>query len=236
MNKIVINNLSTWSYARSEAINMLCTNLSFAGANVNKILLTSSHSQEGKSTIAMDMLRKMAELGYSAVLVDADLRMSSIATVYDLQFPESKGYGLAHYLAGKVEMDDVIYETNVTGAYLVPVGRTVSNPLQLLNSERFHQLLESLAQRYNADYVLVDSPPLGLVIDAAEIAKACDGSMIVVEYNAVHRRELQDVKDQLEQTQCPILGTVLNQVDYGNMYRKNYRKYNYYNKYNHYYR
>ncbi len=233
MHQIVIDQLPPWNYARSEAINMLCTNLSFSGSDVKKILITSSHSGEGKSTTAMDVMRKMAELAHSVVLVDADLRRSMISSTYHLQFPDSQGVGLAHYLAGRASMDDVLYETNVPGAYMVPVGRTVSNPLQLLNSDRFRQLLDYLAQR--ADCVLIDSAPLGLVIDAAEIAKSCDGTLIVVDYNSVHRRELQDVKNQLEQTGCPILGVALNRVNYNDyMSKRYYYKSYYYSGYNKY--
>ena len=89
------------------------------------------------------------------------------------------------------------------------------------------------------DYVIVDAPPVGVVIDAAEIAKVCDGTMIAVHYNDVRRQELLDVKQQIEQSGCPILGTVLNQVDYDNYlgrkyYYKSYYKYSRYKKYGYY--
>lgn len=235
MKKIVIGNLPEWDYARSEAINMFCTNLSFSGNGIKKILITSSHAGEGKSTIAIDATRKIAELCHSVVLVDADMRKSVIAAEYDIQYPDDSQKGLAHYLAGRAEIEDVLYETNIPGAYMVPVGRTVSNPLQLLNTDRFWKLMDYLAKA--ADYVLVDTPPLGMVIDAAEIAKSCDGSVIVVDYNAVHRRELQDVKAQLEQTGCPILGAVLNRVKYNDyMSKRYYYRSHYYNGYHKYYK
>ena len=156
-----------------------------------------------------------------------------ISAKYTLQFdvPEEK-YGLSHMLAGMVEEDQVLYQTNISGAYMVPVGREVSNPLPLLNSPRFAHLLNYLAQRL--DYVLVDAPPVGTVIDAAQIAKNCDGTLIVVNYNSVRRQELLDVKEQLEQTGCPILGTVLNMVEYDNYLSKKYYYRSYYSKYEQY--
>ena len=159
------------------------------------------------------------EVCKNVALVDADLRRSMISAKYTLQFdvPEEK-YGLSHMLAGMVEEDQVLYQTNIPGAYMVPVGREVSNPLPLLNSPRLAHLLNYLAQRL--DYVLVDAPPVGAVIDAAQIAKNCDGTLIVVNYNSVRRQELLDVKEQLEQTGCPILGTVLNMVEYDNYLSK----------------
>ena len=82
-----------------------------------------------------------------------------------------------------------------------------------------------------ADYVLVDAPPVGLVIDAAQIARSCDGTLIVVNYNQVRRQELIDVRDQLEQTCCPILGTVLNMVEYKSYLSKKYYYKSYYSNY-----
>jgi capsular exopolysaccharide synthesis family protein len=125
-------------------------------------------------------------------------------------------------------MKDILYTTNVPGLMMVPVGRTVANPLPLLNSARFSGLMEEMNKI--ADYVIVDAPPVGLVIDAAEIAKSCDGTLFVVRYNEIRRRELAEARQQIERTGCPILGAVLNQVSfdaYAN--RKYYKKsYGYY--------
>ena len=230
MNSLKITRFPAQGYACNEAVNTLCTNLSFSGENVRKIMITSSHASEGKSWLTMNVMRTMARLGKSVVLVDGDLRRSVIASRYGIQFdnPEHK-FGLAHYLAGKVEEDDIIYSTDIPGAYIVPVGREVYNPLPLLNSDRFDMLLDDLAKR--ADYVLVDAPPVGLVIDAAQIAKSCDGTLIVVNYNQVRRQELIDVRDQLEQTGCPILGTVLNMVEYKSYLSKKYYYKSYYSNY-----
>ena len=70
--------------------------------------------------------------------------------------------------------------------------------------------------------MLVDAPPVGAVIDAAQIAKSCDGILVVVAYNEVRRQELIDAVRQLEQTGCPILGTVLNQVKFDSYMSKKY--------------
>ena len=230
MNALSIGSFPPLGYACGEAMNTLCTNLSFSGENVRKVMVTSCHADEGKSYLSMNIMRTMAKLGKTVVLVDADLRRSVISSKYGLRFPDAEhAWGLAHFLAGKADMDDVIYQTNLLGAYMVPVGREVSNPLPLLNSQRFDQLLEELARQ--ADYVIVDAPPLGTVIDGAQIAKSCDGTLIVVNYNAVRRQELLDVKAQLEQTECPILGTVLNMVAYDNYLSKKYYYKSYYKSY-----
>ena len=236
MKQAKITKFPPLSYAGNEALNTLCTNLSFAGENVKKIMFTSCHAEEGKSFLSMNVMRTLAQRGKTVALVDADLRRSVINRNYGVQY-DGDGKGLSHYLAGMVEMDEVIYQTDIPGAWIVPIGRDVPNPLSLLTNSHFSQLLDALAKK--VDYVIVDAPPVGVVIDAAEIAKVCDGTLIAVHYNDVRRQELLDVKEQIEQSGCPILGTVLNQVDYDaymgrKYYYKSYRgyhKYGYYNKY-----
>ena len=197
MNALTIRHFPPLSYACSEAVNTLCTNLSFAGENVKKIMLTSCHASEGKTFLSMNIMRTMAKLGKTVVLVDADLRRSMIGSKYGVQFQQEKPSGLAHYLAGMASENEIVDE-----------------------------LLDSLAQR--ADDVIVDAPPLGAIIDAAEIAKSCDGTLIVVNYDGVRRQELVTVKEQLEQTGCPILGTVLNMVKLDNYLSKKYYYKSYY--------
>lgn len=233
MNELNIGRFPPQEYAGAEAINTLCTNLSFSGENIKKIMVTSCHASEGKSYLTMNIMRTLAKLGKTVVLVDADLRCSVITSRYGIQFSNpDRRMGLAHYLAGKAEEEDVLYRTNINGAYIVPVGREVTNSLQLLNTPRFERLLDDLAKR--VDYVLVDAPPVGLIIDAAQIAKFCDGTLVVVSYNAVRRQELIDTKNQLVQTGCPILGVVLNMVEYDNYLSKKYYYKSYYSAYDRY--
>ena len=232
MNKIVFKRFAAVSYPVNEALNTLATNLSFVGLGVKKIMITSAQASEGKSFISMNLMRKMAERGKRVVLVDADLRRSVIARTFAVQFETGeKGYGLSHYLAGIAEKEDIVYQTNIPNAFIVPVGKSVPNPIPLLLTGRFQELLNTLAEQY--DYVIVDAAPVGVVIDAAEVARSCDGTLLVVGYDQVHRQELLEVKRQLEQTGVPILGAILNQVDYKSYTGKKYyyNKYQYYNHY-----
>ena len=233
MNTLKITQFSPLSYTGAEAVNMLCTNLSFSGENVKKIMLTSCHASEGKTYLSMNIMRTMAKLGRSVVLVDADLRRSMIIQKYGIQFEsEEQAMGLSHFLAGMADEGSVIYETDIPGAYLVPVGRKVSNSLPLLNSQRFQRLVDDLAEQF--DYVIIDAPPIGLVIDAAQIAKFCDGTVLVVGFNSVRRQELVDAKDQIAQTGCPILGAVMNMTEYDNYLSKKYSYKSYYSHYGYY--
>ena len=235
MNKIEISRFPALSFPCAEAVNMLCTNLSFSGENVKRIMITSCHASEGKSFLSMNVLRTMAKLGRRVVMADCDLRRSSIAQHYGIRFPDSENpLGLSHLLAGMAEESDVIYEMDIPGAYLIPAGKTVSNSLPLLNSARFGALMQSLGEQY--DYVIADAPPVGVVIDAAQIAKYCDGTLLVVGYNTVRRQELIDVKSQIDQTGCPILGTVINRAEYDGYLSRKYAYKSYYSSYGGYYR
>lgn len=232
MNTLEFRKLPQLSYPVNEAFNTLSTNISFLGRDTKKLMLTSSHASEGKSFTSLSLARKLAERGKRVVLVDTDLRRSMIVSTYGVKFPQdSKKYGLSHYLAGIAEQHEVLYKTNVAGMDFVPVGRELLNPLPLLVSNRFQALLDRLAEAY--DYVIVDAAPVGVVIDAAEIAKYCDGILLVVNYNQVHRQELIEAKAQLEHSDCPILGTILNQVDYDGFTNK---KYYYKSHYSNYYK
>lgn len=223
MKHIDISRFAPLDYAGQEAVNTLCTNISFFGSKMKRIMLTSTYMSEGKSFVAMNLLRTMAKYGKCVCLVDADLRRSYISSQYGLQYEDEQNrFGLAHLLAGMTDVDNVLYSTSIEGAYIVPVGREVSNPLPLLNSEGFADLLDHLATMF--DYVIVDAPPIGTVIDAAEIAKSCDGALIVVKYNEIKRQELIEVKEQLEQTECTVLGAVLNMVEYDKYLGRKYYK------------
>jgi len=229
MNRINIMRFPPLGNAGEEAINTLCTNISFAGTNIKRIVITSCRAGDGKSFMAMNIMRTLAKLGKSVILVDGDLRRSVLASRYSFQFDQDYKHGLAHYLAGMDTEKDIIYSTNIPGAYIVPIGREVSNSLALLASPLLSQLMDRLAGM--ADYVIVDAPPLGAIIDAVEIAKSCDGSIIVVSYDNVRRQELIKVKEQLEKAEKPILGAVMNKVRMDGRIKDKYYYNMYYNGY-----
>ena len=224
MNKLSFTRFSPLTYANQEAFNTLCTNITFAGSNMRKVMVTSCHASEGKTYVSMNILRSMAQLGYNVVLVDCDLRRSQIKSRYGVQISSGSGNGLSHYLSGQCSIEDILYETNIPGAYYVPIGHEVKNSLALLQDERLKTCMDQLAKVF--DYVIVDAPPVGVIIDAATIATACNGTLIVVKYNSVASKELIAVKEQIERSGSEVLGTVLNDVSFESLSSKKY-----YNKY-----
>ena len=203
-----------------------------------KILVTSSVEDEGKSFVAFQLWRMLAESGKKVVLVDADIRKSILKSRYKISADIKDHKGIAYYLAGTAEISDVIYETNITNGYMVPVVYTMSNPALLLQSERFPYLLNLLAEKF--DYVIVDTPPLDYVSDGNLVASHCDGAILVVRAGVTSRRLVASSLKQLEAAGCKLLGTVLNRAELknssyyyrygGGRYSKYYRNY-YYSSY-----
>lgn len=218
-------------YSVNEAINTLCTNLLFAGAGMKKIMITSCRPHEGKSFISMNLMRSLALIGKKVVLVDFDLRASVLQGEYGIriQTPDAEKYlGVTGYLSGKCEVKHILGKTDIENAYMILAGRTVMNSLPLLNTQRMENLLNELSEEF--DIVLVDSTPIGTIIDAARVASVCDGTVFVVHSGEIRRQELKQSVEQIERTGTEILGYVLNKYDErkvgdGGYYRKQYYRY-----------
>jgi capsular exopolysaccharide synthesis family protein len=228
MGKIDIN-IPEMPYAVEEALNRLRINVKFCGNNIKKIMVVSSVPNEGKSFVSMHLWRMLAEAGLKSVLVDADLRNSVLKSRHDFQSAEKELHGLDFYLSGLSDYRDVIYQTNIENGDIVPTSNLLENPSTLLEDPRFQQMLDGLAEEYR--YVIVDVPPLGLVADGALIASMCDGAILVVNSGEVSRKLVKQSVDQIEQSNCKLLGMVLNKADIaGHAYGK-YGQYKYYGKY-----
>lgn len=196
------------NYFIKEAFNTLRTNVLFSGKQVKTIVVTSCFAHEGKSTISFEMSRSLAEAGKQVLLVDADLRKSVMVTRHTT---ERGVCGLSQLLSGQVSMDAAIYHTQVEGLDVVFSGPYPPNPTELVGQSAFKEFLDANRDAY--DYIIIDAPPLGLVIDAAVIASVCDGSILVINTGHVKYRIAQGVKEQLEKSGCKLLGVVLNQAN-----------------------
>lgn len=197
-------------FKTNEAYKSLRTNISFAGDDIHTIALTSSVPNEGKSAVSFNLARAFAEDGKKVLYVDADIRKSVTIARYGVDI-ETKG--LTHYLSGQKQLEDVIYDTSIKNLNIIFTGQVAPNPAELLGNNRFKKLLSTKREEY--DYIIIDCPPLGSVIDAAIIAKECDGAIIVIETDNVSYKLVQRVKKQLDQSGCRILGAVLNKVEMG---------------------
>lgn len=228
-NKIILNNLDDVEYRRREAFNSLRNNLQFCGADLKAFLLTSCGANEGKSTVSFELARSMADSGKKVLLIDADLRKSVIVKRYHIQTTAKQLKGLSHFLSKQAAVPEIICETNVDGMDIILTGPISPNPTELLEGDTFDILLKYAKERYDA--VIIDSPPLGMVIDAAVIAPKCDGTLLVIESAETSYHIAVDVKKQLEMAGARILGTVLNKVPVDKNGYYNYGYYKYYGEY-----
>ena len=214
-NYLEITNFPKLDFICHEAMNTLCTNLSYCGKNVRKIMITSRYAGEGKSYISMNLLRTLSQLGRRTILIDTDLRASGIQSDYRLRYSTKERYGLSEYLSGQCELKDAVYRTNLPNTYMIPAGHEAPNPLQLLDTQAMQNLIDQLAE--NFDVVLVDTPPVGVLVDAVAMAKFCDGALLVVGYRKGKQQEIGEVVGSIQRTGCKVLGAVLNGVKFNKM-------------------
>lgn len=208
MKKIRMHLPDNNDYRMVEGMNQLKTNLMFSGDNIHSIMITSSVPNEGKSSVAFNLARTLAENEKKVLLVDCDLRKSVMVGKYHM---EGVNKGMTHYLTGQATCDEIIYETEEAGFYIAVAGRLSPDPTSLLNSELFEDFIKYARERF--DYVVIDAPPLGWVIDAVIIGQLTDGAVIVIEQGVLKRKIVQDVVKQLKMGGIRILGAVLNKVD-----------------------
>ena len=200
------------NYFYEEALKTLRTNIQFAGADIKTILVTSSFPNEGQSDVVFQLAKetdiRKAVLGQRN-LVDSDVK------------------GLSQYLSGQAPVRDILYGTNYENMDVIFAGPMAPNPSELLNGKVFAKLMIELKQRY--DYVLIDTPPMANVVDAAIVGKVCDGAILLIESGFVGYRAAQKAIKQLEKSGTHMLGAVLNKVD--TKKEKYYSYYSYGSKY-----
>ena len=191
-----------------EYYNFIRTNIQFSGRDLKVITLTSAQTGEGKSTTSVNLAISFAKAGFRTLLIDADTRNSVMSGT----FKSKERYdGLTSYLSGNAELSDVICDTTVDNLMVIPAGQVPPNPTSLIQNDNFKSMIETVRGLY--DYVIIDTPPLGLVIDAAILAHHSDASLLVVKAGADKRRTITKLKEQLEQSGSVFLGVILNKYD-----------------------
>jgi capsular exopolysaccharide synthesis family protein len=144
-------------------------------------------------------------------VIDTDMRKSVyVGRLRAASTDGSEIFGLSHFLSGQKKLEDVLYGTEVPGLFMIFAGPTVPNPTEILEKKYFEELLQFAREHFH--YVLLDCAPIGAAIDAAVIAKHCDGAILVIAQGMASSRLILNVKKQLEASGVPVLGAVLNKV------------------------
>lgn len=207
MEKTTLKLNGSGDFFTQEAYKTLRTNLLFCGQDIQVVAVTSCHENEGKTTIVLNLAKSLAELGKRVLVIDADMRKSVMAGRHtNARNPA----GLSEILTGMVKLTDGLYATQDDKLHIIFSGKYPPNPVELLSGKYFARLIDETRKVY--DYVLIDTPPLGQVIDAAVIAPLCDGTILVMAHNSVRLKQAREVVAQLNKSGCKILGVVRNNI------------------------
>lgn len=199
------------SFAASEAYKRLRTALIFSlpkkENQIARIIgMTSAAPGEGKSTTSIHLAYAMADVGKKTLLIEADMRLPGISKFLNL----SDVQGLSDYLAGEVD-DEINIISRIEAKenlFILPAGSIPPNPSELLDSSRMNELLQKLSDKF--DFIIIDLPPVGAVVDALIVGKLVDGMLLVVRKDYGNKKALNDAVRQCNFSQIKILGFVFN--------------------------
>jgi capsular exopolysaccharide synthesis family protein len=223
---LIINNGVPANF--SEAFRGLRTNVLFSSAEVGGrvLVVTSTGPGEGKTLVTCNLAIGMAMAGQRVLLIDADMRRPRAHQALRMD----RDPGLSNFLVGAARATEVVKETSVRNFHVMPAGTPPPNPAELLGSKRFADFLTALQARF--DLVIIDTPPVMAVTDAAVIGYRASGVLFVIAADATSRHAAQTALDQLEHAHVRFVGAVLNRVDlegnayyYSKYYRKEYAGY-----------
>lgn len=216
MGKLIEINLSIVSkdFGTIESYNTLRTNLLYT-ENLKVITITSTLPDEGKTVSAFNLAKSFTEIGKKVLLIDGDLRKSSLKKYLEVRGTIS---GLSEVLTKQI--DDVVNSTNIKNLDVIFSGKTPPNPSELLSSKVFESFIDKMKDIY--DYIIIDTPPVNIAIDSVIIGRVSDGAVIVVRNDFVKRSEIKRAKLELERNNVRIIGVVLNRVKKTQLDYKNY--------------
>ena len=233
MKNVVINDIKKQNYSIRESFKALRTNFLFCGSENKVVLITSCVKNEGKSTVSIELSKSLSLSEKKVLLIDSDLRKSVLSSKYTSN--EGEVLGLSEYLSSQATLEDVLYSTQHENLNIIFAGAVPPNPVELLGSSKFEALVTEMRNVY--DYIIIDAAPLGAVIDASVVSAFCDGAAMVISCGEIGYRFAKDVKQQLEKSNCKIIGAILNRVPtksssyYSRYYKKYYGKYSRYSGY-----
>lgn len=208
----------------SESYRRLQNNIIFSDPDKNyqTIIVTSSRKSEGKTTVSANLAVSLAEGGKKVLLIDSDLRRPNIHTFTG----EAREPGLSDIFYEDKSINAAIKPTIAPAVYAITAGQSIPNPAAVMQSKRLRSLLDEL--KYHYDHIIVDTPPFGVITDAAPLMQKADGIILVAKFNTTQTYELEQTIENLQRVNAKVIGTVL--TAYKHRKSAEYYYYNY--KYN----
>jgi capsular exopolysaccharide synthesis family protein len=212
----------------AEAFRAVRTNIIFSSAEEGSrtLVITSTGPGEGKTTFSANLAISLAQTGQKVLLIDGDMRKPKLQEAFGV----AQEPGLSNLLVGTAKASDCVRKTRSAGLWVLPAGKIPPNPAELLGSQRFRDFLAGLKEHF--DWVILDSPPVMAVIDAAVVAYRATGVVFVVGAEMTSRHNAASAIRQLENAHAKFVGAVLNKVEiekhhyyYSQYYRKEYARY-----------
>ena len=214
----------------SEAYRSFRTNIQFSNLEKKRkiLLVSSSSSKEGKSTTVANLAVTLAQMGSRTLIVDSDMRRP----VQHVLFSLDRAYGLTDVLLGNLSLEGAIKGTDIDNLDVLTCGDIPPNPSEMLASEKMQNLMDELKAMY--DIILMDSPPIIAVTDAAILSTRVDGMLLVVASGEANKKEIERALNLLSNVNTQVLGVILNGIDIKRIYGSYYYYYHYYQYYYYY--
>ena len=192
----------------AEAYRTIRTNVQFSAVNkdLKTIAITSATANEGKSTIVSNLGVVMAQAGHKVIIMDCDFRNPTQHKIFKVP-----NKGLSNCVAMQNKVVDIIQHTEIEGLDILTSGPVAPNPSEILSSKRMDEVLEVLGREY--DYVIIDTPPILPVTDAAVVAAKVDGVIMITAWGVINPQVARDAKTRLDQAGANIIGVILNKVE-----------------------
>lgn len=185
-----------------NAVKTMLANIRFASVDnpMQSIVLTSAVPNEGKTTTTIELAKAIASAGNSVLLVEADMRRRSAASVLGVHAAHGAYAVMSHALS----LREAVVSTGTPNFYFLDTEPNIPNPADLLSSRAYAKLVDDACNAY--DYVLFDTPPVGTFVDAAILSRLVDGVILVVKIGGAKRDEILTAYDQLQKAEANVIG------------------------------
>lgn len=192
-----------------NALKTLAANIRFSSVDnpVHSIAMVSSIPSEGKTTVSTGLGKAFAAGGATVLMVECDMRRRSLANALGVHGK----HGLYSVLSGHHTVEESVVSAGATNLYFLDAEPSIPNPADILQSNRFHELVKTLTSMYT--YVIFDTPPVNTFIDASVVSSVVDATILVVRQDYTHRDDVRASYTQLQQAGANVIGVVLNCAD-----------------------